>query len=128
MTNFCVEALNAVTSKMDMPALFVKTGYAGWSDDTEGKRLKLRGFPDFSFKNCVTESVLSSCEAGARNPHEKVFPKKAEEDKEDPSQRTKASNVEIPSTPPRPNPKQMTLFGKPAEADGAPKGKRRRMD
>jgi hypothetical protein len=39
-----VEAFNAVTSKMDMPALFVKTGYAGWSDYTEGKRLKLRGF------------------------------------------------------------------------------------
>jgi hypothetical protein len=109
LTSLVSQAMEQVMAQVDIMSFAQKTGYVGWADDPEGKRLRLRAFPDYRFNR--NEEVYTKL----------LERKEAEEAARQKSPRGKATDTPLPLTPPKPNMKQSTLSW------GPPPQKRRRQ-
>eukprot|EP00756_Hemistasia_phaeocysticola_P028696 Hpha_TRINITY_DN16189_c4_g1::TRINITY_DN16189_c4_g1_i1::g.5329::m.5329 len=90
-----------------------KTGYCGWTNDPQGKRLRLRAYSEYRFIR--NEEVYAKL----------LERKEAENAALQRSVRDRAADAELPATPPRANVRQSILnWAPPPQAPGA---KRRRV-
>jgi len=120
MTHICSDAFKKVRENVDMGNWFVRLGYAGWHEDPDGARLRLRGFPDFRFTDVDPAEfgeLKEEAERIAQTAVDKAFPPEL-------SQRSKGAIASLPLSPMKRASTQLNLQGflkrkgNPAGADG----------